>query len=120
MKKVLFMAVLLLAGCNSIADLDEGQVSARFQNESVVAENRSSVVVYYAVVNPLTTALWAPCSTPDRCPRIPRESGVTITSDNIPGWDNTVAKLDFYYWQLVPDGNGSHKPDRLRKIALER
>ena len=118
MKRAGLLVAVLLAGCSASTGLDEGQVSARFQNESIVAENSSSVAIYYTVVNPMSTVLWAPCSTPDNCPRIPRSSGVTITADRILGWNDSVETLDFYYWALVSDGRGGYKPDRLRQIRL--
>ena len=122
-KKALLPTVLaILVSCaDPSAPIVDG-VQAELTPAGLLAHNHRSDTVYYTAIERVIAARvdWVPCLGDGPCPHIAPGGEKTIPYEELMwGIDGSEEAL-FYWWLMVPDGNGQLHPDSMRVILVRR
>jgi hypothetical protein len=116
-----FLAVVAATCTDPSAPIIDG-VQAELTSEGLLAHNRRADTIYYQAIERVIAARvdWAPCFGEGPCPHIEPGGSKTIPYEQLMwGIDGSEEAL-FYWWLMVPDGNGQLRPDSLRVILARR
>lgn len=123
-----FVFILALVLIPSVAACDGGPLFnedgfrvERAVPASLVLINNSQQRVYYFVADRDALALidWVPCIDPQQCVGIDPGDQARVAYPAIAGYQPGSGSAVVYWWLLVPNGSGGHRPDRIRSVDVE-
>lgn len=121
-KALLATALAVLAACTDPAAPIIDGVQAELTPEGLLAHNHRSEAIYYQAIERVIAARvdWVPCLGDGPCRHIEPGGSKTIPYEELMwGIDGSEEAL-FYWWLMVPDGNGQFHPDSIRVIVTRR
>jgi hypothetical protein len=122
LRALLLLFTLSATGCDLLlSPVFSGPLSVSPARNSFVMENRGERDIFYFAVEQHTAALinWGPCDRPADCPRVPARGRTTVPYDSIGGFGPEATTAIIYWWHLVPDGAGGHRPDEIRHLHAD-
>jgi hypothetical protein len=126
------LLVAALVGCESLASgpaaLDrrageEGALRAEATASALRLTNTGGATIHFFAIDAetATLALWAPCTDPVSCPRLPPRARRDVGWPQVAGYRaDREGPVLVYWWHLVADGRGAFAPDSLRVVPVRR
>lgn len=121
------MRVLMLLG--GLALLGCGEPTAPVSSELLVADARQGTVrlanltresVYYHVVERefAALALFAQCTNPVTCPKVPARGTIEVDYDDVAGYKAGAEEAIVLHYRLVPAAGEGFRPDSVRALVI--
>lgn len=116
----LLALAFVVAGCSNPVGVEEDGIRVQATDAQVEIQNSRSNTVFFGMLERQfsATALFGPCTDPDTCPQVAPGQTLRVDQDQIGGIEGDSEEAIFFWWELVPDGDGGFEPDEVRSIVF--